>query len=235
VALSEVPEIERLHVADVTLPENHPLAGRPCVVDAFLIRHPEGPVLVDTGVGLGHPVIERLYRPVARSLVDALATVQLGPSDIAVVINSHLHFDHCGQNPLFSGMPIVVQAQEYEAAHEPLYTVPEWVDFPGARLELVDGEREVLSGLWVIPTPGHTPGHQSVLIKAEEGSVVLAGQAAYTVQEFSRPEEGHVAGLEAAWSRDEYLASIFRLRALSPRRVYLSHDPAVWESGDQRM
>jgi N-acyl homoserine lactone hydrolase len=77
----------------------------------------------------------------------------------------------------------VVQRAEYEAAQESGYTVPDWVDFPRARFHLLDGEAEVLPGLTVVPTLGHTPGHQSVMLETGEGPVLIAGQAAYTAED----------------------------------------------------
>ena len=219
------PEIESLHLADVTLPEWHPLAGQLCVVNAFVIRHPEGPVLVDTGVGAGHEGIDRLYQPVRQALAEALAAVELRVADVVAVINTHLHFDHCGENLLFAGLPIYVQAAEYEAAAEPLYTVREWVDFPGARFEQLSGETDLLPGLSVIPTPGHTPGHQSVLVEGENGLSVIAGQAVYSAAEFA-DDEPAVGG---DWDDAAYARSLALLREMAPQRVYFSHDTAIWE------
>ncbi|MDZ4278234.1 MAG: N-acyl homoserine lactonase family protein [Dehalococcoidia bacterium] len=230
VSLRGLPKIERLHLADVTLPPSHPLGGGACPVYAYLVLHPDGPVLVDTGVG-DHPDIEVLYRPVRRPVTEALAAVGTRRSQVVAVVNTHLHFDHCGENRLFPGVPIFVQRAEYEAAHEPGYTVAEWADFPGANYELLDGEAQVLAGVSVIPTPGHTPGHQSVLIESDESCVVIAGQAAYTAREFERTEDVDVRG---QWSEEQYCASLRRLRGLRPRAVYLSHDATTWtrpESG----
>ncbi len=84
-----------------------------------------------------------------------------------------------------------------------------------------------------MPTPGHTHGHQSILLETREGRVIIAGQAAYTAAEYARPEEGHVRGLEEAWDREKYLESLRRLRELAPRRVYFSHDPTVWKASEQ--
>ena len=68
---------------------------------AYLIHHPAGPVLVDTGVGTGHPGIDGLFSPVHHDLDAALAAHGAGREDVALLINSHLHFDHCGQNRAF--------------------------------------------------------------------------------------------------------------------------------------
>jgi glyoxylase-like metal-dependent hydrolase (beta-lactamase superfamily II) len=89
----------------------------------------------------------------------------------------------------------------------------------------------VLPGLAIVPTPVHTPGHQSVILETREGRVIIAGQAAYTVDEYANPERGHVRGLDEARDRESYLESLRRLRELGPRRVHFSHDPTAWEAG----
>lgn len=216
--------IEPLRLANLTLPEGHPLAGDQYAVFAYLVRHPDGPVLVDTGVGGGHEGIDTLYRPLRKPLANALDEAGLQPSDIVAVINTHLHFDHCGENRLFAGVPIYIQAAEYEAAAEPLYTVREWVDFPDARFEQLSGEAELLPGLSVMPTPGHTPGHQSVLVEGEDGLSVIAGQAVYSAAEFA----GDEPAVGGDWDDAAYARSLALLRELASQRVYFSHDATVW-------
>ena len=106
------------------------------------------------------------------------------PTTCPVVACSHLHFDHAGQNAAFPGRPIHVQAAELAAADGPDYTIRGWVHFPDARYVTHDGETEVLEGVRLVPTPGHTPGHQSLLVDAAEGRTVVAGQAVYTRAEW---------------------------------------------------
>ena len=80
-------------------------------------------------------------------------------SRVAVVVNTHLHFDHCGGNRLFPGVPIHVQRRELaDARTEEDYTVREWVDFDGATYVEHDGEAEILPGVRLVPAPGHTRG-----------------------------------------------------------------------------
>ena len=150
----------------------------PFPVHAWLVRHPDGPILVDTGIGLGHPLIDEWYRPNVTPLDEALGTIGVAPGDIAAVALSHLHFDHCGQQAMLDA-PVHVQAVEHDAAQAVGYTVPEWAAIPSDRLRLVDGDQEIAEGVSVLATPGHTPGHQSVLIEAGADRVVLAGQCAF--------------------------------------------------------
>ncbi len=221
-------EIGRLHLADLVQPESSGAAGRVDPVYGFLIRHPEANVLVDSGVGDPHPVIDSRYRPRRYPLDAALAHFGLAPGDVDVVVNSHLHFDHCGGNRLLGHARLIVQRAEWEAAREPHYTVPEWVDFPGARYERVDGECELLPGLCLVPTPGHTGGHQSVSLETDAGLVVVAAQALYGPDEYADPEPGDPLGARSAPDAARYRASAEALRRLDPAEVHFSHHHGVW-------
>jgi N-acyl homoserine lactone hydrolase len=142
------------------------------------IEHPDGLVLVDTGMIDSTPELDEEWGPVPHPLPHELV------ARVALVINTHLHFDHCGGNRVFAGTPIHVQARELaDARSEPDYTVPEWVDFEGATYVEHDGEAEVLPGIRVLPTPGHTQGHQAVLVDTDDGLVVLGGDVAYSFRE----------------------------------------------------
>ena len=221
-----------LSVATVVYPAMHPLAGQTGIVNAYALRHPQGLVLVDTGVGEGDPWIDEHYGPTRRPLATALAAHGLAVADVSVLVNTHLHFDHCGGNRLFARVPIFVQAAEYAAAQQPGFTVPAWVDFAGAVYRQLDGEAEVLPGVRVVPTPGHTPGHQSVLVETAEGVVILAGQAVQSLAEWEHLQKaGALPAGGAPADAQAYQASARRLLSLEPRRVYLSHDEAVWERG----
>jgi N-acyl homoserine lactone hydrolase len=167
-----------------------------------LVEHPGGRVLVDTGLIDSTPELDEEWSP--RFDPDTI------PRDVQCVINTHLHFDHCGGNRLFPGIPIYVQRLEREAARAEGYTIPEWVDFEDAHYVELEGEEELLPGLRVVPTPGHTPGHQSVLVETEEGLVVVGGDVAYTWSEFD----------------DSANEAARMLAALAPRRVWLAHETA---------
>jgi glyoxylase-like metal-dependent hydrolase (beta-lactamase superfamily II) len=219
-----------LHLASVTFPDFHPLRGQTGDVLAFAVRHPTGLLLFETGVGRGNAFLDELYRIQHESIEEALAAHDHRLSDVRAVVNSHLHFDHCGNNSRFPGVPIYVQTSEYRAIHEPYYTVPEWVDFDDADYALIDGDVQIAAGVRVLSTPGHAPGHQSVILDTADGPVALAGQAIY-----SRAEYEHVRASGRLREEDpppdpaQYLTSAMRLIELQPRRVHFSHDRAVWE------
>jgi glyoxylase-like metal-dependent hydrolase (beta-lactamase superfamily II) len=217
-------EVVPLQLGHVT-PRAGPFSGRRTLIQAFLIQHADGAILVDTGVGSGHPGIDKLYERELVPLTDALSDWGFKPSDVVAVINTHLHFDHCGQNQLFAGVPIYVQAAEYEAAAAYAYTVPEWFRFEGAAYQQRTSEAEVADGVSVVPTPGHTPGHQSVRVETSSGLAFIAGHAAYTAAEYA----GEEPAPGGDWDDVEYAQSLALLRTLDPQRVYFSHDAAVWE------
>jgi N-acyl homoserine lactone hydrolase len=126
------------------------------------------------------------------------------------------------------GIPIFVQRREWTLMEDdPDHTVREWVDAPGLTYEVLDGETEVAPGIRIVPTPGHTAGHQSAVLETDEGIVVLAGQALQSRAEWEGATGGSVSG--APGSAPGYAGSIERLRELDPVRVHFAHDPSFWE------
>jgi N-acyl homoserine lactone hydrolase len=158
------------------------------------IEHPDGLVLVDTGMIDTTPELDEQWHPTPHPLPEDVVT------RVAVVVNTHLHFDHCGGNRLFPGLPIHVQRRELaDARTEDDYTIPEWVDFPGVTYVEHDGEGEILPGVRLLPAPGHTAGHQVVVVDTDEGPVVLGGDVAYSFAELERGEtEGQRLVLQLA-------------------------------------
>ena len=216
-------EIKRLHLASLQGPD-----GGTWPVHGFVVTHPGGAVLVDTGVGGPQDVLDD-WRVVNRSVADTLAELDMSPADIGLVINTHLHFDHCGQNAVFSHAPVYVQRAELARAKREATELRDWFDFMNARFELLDGDAEVLPGLEVIATPGHTEGHQCVLVRGEgDGSDLLIGDAAYTPRQYANPDgelpRGQAADLPA------WRGSLGRIRSLAPDRVHFCHHTDVIHS-----
>jgi N-acyl homoserine lactone hydrolase len=140
----------------------------------WTIDHPAGLVLVDTGMIDVRPEVEDMSpTPHPENI----------PRDVVCVINTHLHFDHCGGNRLFPGVPIHVQARELADARSLVYTIPEWVDFDGATYVEHEGEAEPLPGIRLLPAPGHSDGHQVVVVDTGDGPVVLGGDVAISFRE----------------------------------------------------
>jgi N-acyl homoserine lactone hydrolase len=173
-----------------------------------VIDHPDARVLVDTGMTELHPDVadfDARLVPLSGHAFDF--------AGVDIVVNTHLHFDHCGGNHLFAGRPIYVQRQELEDARtEDDYTIREWVDAPGVSYETVDGELELLPGLRLVPAPGHTRGLQVVVVETSGGPVVVGGDVAVRFVELDEPRaEGQLL-----------------VRALEPEVVWLAHEHDPW-------
>jgi N-acyl homoserine lactone hydrolase len=141
--------------------------GEKWPVFVWTIDHPAGRVLVDTGMIDSRPEIDDM---------SPTPHPENFPRDVVCVVNTHLHFDHCGGNRLFPGVSIHVQAREVaDARSRDDYTIREWVDFDGATYVEHEGEVELLSGIRLLPAPGHTDGHQVVVVETDSGTNVLGG------------------------------------------------------------
>jgi len=188
-------DVQVLHLAEVEA------YGELWPVNAWLI---DGRMLVDSGVIETTPELD------AEWPLTLLPWPELEHVD--TVINTHLHFDHCGGNRRFLGVPIYVQRAELAAVAEPDYMV-DWVFFDGADYRELDGDTELFDGISVLSTPGHSPGHQCVVVETEEGPVVLGGDVTYVMDEL-------VAGGQPNFDR---------IHALRPRRVYIAHAREPWD------
>jgi N-acyl homoserine lactone hydrolase len=217
-------EVTRLQLASL-----RGVDGLDWPVHGFVVTHPGGAVLVDTGVG-GPPGLLSDWRVVNRSAAEALAGLGMSPADIGLVINTHLHFDHCGQNAVFRHAPCYVQRAELDRARRESPELCEWFGFMNGEFELLDGDTEVLPGLSVVATPGHTAGHQCVVAVAADGTRdVLIGDAAYTPAQYAGPPDGELlpgqASDPAAWRE-----SLHRVWSLRPDRVHFCHHTDVLHS-----
>jgi glyoxylase-like metal-dependent hydrolase (beta-lactamase superfamily II) len=230
-----IEDVRRIDLGTFVRPAEE-TGGEPRVeaVYGYLVRHDHGLVLLDTGLGEGDPETDAWYRPLGIPLPRALAPAGVTVEDLDLVVNCHLHFDHCGGNPLLGSTPILAQRTELATARAGDYTLDHLIDHPGSNYQEIDGETEVLPGVHVIPTPGHTEGHQSLVVECEDGSVVLAGQSYDTASAWSADalatrarSLGHTDPLPVppAW--------IDRLLGFDPRRVVFAHDAAVWEPSTQ--
>jgi glyoxylase-like metal-dependent hydrolase (beta-lactamase superfamily II) len=226
-------DIRRILLGHFTIPDDGDLrAGEKVVVCGYLLRHPDGIVLFDTGIAEGHAETEKLYRPVRRDLDGALASAGVTADDVRAVVNCHFHLDHCGGNPRFAGRPIFAQRTEFDAAHaEEDYPIVELYDFPDARYELHDGEADVFAGLRVVPTPGHTAGHQSLVVDTDAGRVVLAGQAVNGATDYGRA--WFASELRRHGSNEDVTVPewVQRLEEFDPVEVLFAHDTATWARG----
>jgi glyoxylase-like metal-dependent hydrolase (beta-lactamase superfamily II) len=157
----------------------------PLALRCLLVEHDDGLLLIDTGIGnkenekfIDIYGVDNAGQGGRTKLEDALAELGHTPDDVRWVINTHLHFDHAGGDTwldpagkvglAFPRARYVVQKGELDfARHTNERTAGSYLahNFQGVPFQLIDGEREIVPGIRGLPTPGHVPYHQSVLIE----------------------------------------------------------------------
>jgi glyoxylase-like metal-dependent hydrolase (beta-lactamase superfamily II) len=175
-------------------------------LNCFLVRTPETTLLLDTGVG---PDVDRRYVDFYSferdpGLSGALADLRLGPADIDIVVNSHLHFDHCGGNtlrtaegrwvPAFPKARYVAQRGEWEQALRPVERdKPSYLPArlkplgESKTLSLLDGDAPVAPGVEAVLVPGHTAFHQGVKIVSGGRTFFYLGDTVPTAAHIDLP------------------------------------------------
>jgi N-acyl homoserine lactone hydrolase len=146
---------------------------------SFFIEGGEKNILVDTGASA--EVMKKHWAgPVSdvQSFEGALAKLSLKPADIDIIIQTHLHFDHAGNNTKCKNAKVIIQEEElrFALAPHPLFA-------PNYDLELikgvsfypVKGDTEIVDGIKVISTPGHSPGTQCVAVETTKGIAIIVG------------------------------------------------------------
>ncbi len=213
-------------------------------VPAYLIVHPEGNVLFDTGLNVElRQRKAELLGPTAKDweidfadgldIASQLARLGVTPAQIRYVVNSHLHYDHCGGNAFFPDATLIVHAKEWRAAHlKKMQDAGTYnpLDFEHmATVREIDGELDLFGDgtVVVFPTTGHTPGHQSLKVALDSGTVVLAADCCYLKQTL---ETMHLP--RHAYNREQMKESLALLRRLQGggARIFFGHDPQFWKT-----
>ncbi|MCL5046533.1 MAG: N-acyl homoserine lactonase family protein [Actinobacteria bacterium] len=208
-----------------------------------LILTDEGYILVDTGLnpaGIEDPA--SAWGPRAREAPPIMTPEddtrhrlrELGvkPEEIKWVIHTHLHWDHTGGNRFFTRARFVVQKSEYLCAWDPPAGFEKFYMSNHFKHPLdywpIEGDLELLPGIRLLSTPGHTVGHQSVVVELpQSGPMILAGDAVYLEENIRR-----VVPPGNCWSAEASVNSLERLRRISSggKAVVLpGHDPDWWK------
>ncbi|WP_164870875.1 AttM family quorum-quenching N-acyl homoserine lactonase [Mesobaculum littorinae] len=218
-------------------------------VPFFLLTHPKGHTIIDGGNAVecatdprGHwGGICDVYWPEMsedEGCVAQLEKIGVKPEDVKYVLQSHLHLDHTGAIGRFPNATHIVQRAEYEYAY-----TPDWFaaggyirkdfDKPGLKWQFLEGTADDHfdvygdGSLITVFSPGHAPGHQSILVNLpQSGPMLLAIDAAYTTDHW---EEKSLPGFLA--STVDAVRSVQKLRALAEKTgatVVTGHDPDAW-------
>jgi len=208
----------------------------------WLIQHGSQWLLWDTGVpetALNDPrgwstLPKLIVYHLDRSLTDQLAEIGLKPADIGLVAVSHTHGDHIGNVGLFSNATIVMQQAEYRWIHSPngpndnvnqLMALARKLLGAPKNLQLIDGDTDIFGdgSVTLVSTPGHTPGHQSLLVHLRRaGFIMLSGDVAHLAENFRRDI---VPSLNT--NQAESIASMVKVRRLIATynaMFFINHD-----------
>jgi N-acyl homoserine lactone hydrolase len=227
----------------IFFPDRDPGTRMTIPVSSYLLIHPKGHVFFDTGVHcqaitnpigrLGERCATRwtVRSQVGDDVVSQLARVGMQPADITHVINSHFHFDHCGGNEFFPQAMFLVQAREMARARGPENPYePRDFDHP-LHYQLVDGNYDIFGDgtLVLTPTCGHTPGYQSLWVRASKATqLVFTADVCYTQEHMDRQVLP-----QAVWDADAMwhsLTTLRNLRDMQAAALFYGHDPDQWQA-----
>jgi glyoxylase-like metal-dependent hydrolase (beta-lactamase superfamily II) len=169
-------------------------------VRSYVVVHPKGTLVWDTGIDDaiggepdGRRIMEAIVFKVPRTMLSQLEEIEVDPGEVDYLALSHLHIDHVGNVGMFPNATVLLQQAEFDAGYGPnaeeLTLIPEtYAALNGDNVETVDGEHDVFGDGTVImkPLPGHTPGHQGLLLWLRNaGPILLAGDVAYSAGDYA--------------------------------------------------
>jgi N-acyl homoserine lactone hydrolase len=233
-ALSLAKKLYLLQLSTTTVPLGE---GRSMemVLGCYLVKTSDGRhILIDTGIAAeNHPL--GAPRPTENSnVIELLAALHLEPADIDTVICTHFDVDHAGYHDSFPSAEFVVQRAHYEmarAGHPRSDRARAHWDHPALSYRRIDGDTELVAGVDLIETSGHTTGHQSVLVRLENTGPVLLAIDAVMMQRLFTPERKASPHDE---NEEQLRASTRKLLEIVERErvalVVFGHDGHQWQS-----
>ncbi|WP_410811899.1 MBL fold metallo-hydrolase [Micromonospora sp. 067-2] len=200
---------------------------------SFAIRAGDGPVtLVDAGIGPADSPAAS-WAPVPGRLPDELAAAGIDPADVDTVVLTHLHSDHIGWavtgtpgRPHFPDAAYLVQQAELDAVETISPGLPAGLVAPlraAGQLRVIDGEATLTPGVRLLPTFGHTPGHQSVLVEAADERLLLTGDLLVHMVQLVDPDLAYAHEVDRETARDSRVALLRALAATGPTTLATPH------------
>lgn len=213
-------------------------------IPSYLIVHPKGRVLFDTGLNLATQTdpesyitsvgmrFNKFYFEPGEEISARLESVEVAPDRVDLIVNSHLHYDHAGGNALLPNADILIQEPEWNhACARPDEDVAyRKIDFQtGQKVRTIKGEHDLFGDGSVVafPTHGHTPGHQSLRVRAGGNEFILCGDACYLRHAL---DNDHLPGI--LHDREAALRAFALLRKYEAAgaRILFGHDPEFWKT-----
>jgi N-acyl homoserine lactone hydrolase len=196
---------------------------------AWLLRSGDEMILVDAGLGPTKPDERIVFNRTPDQSIEAqLARFNIAPFAIRLVVNTHLHVDHCSGNCFLPNARFLVQKSELAYAldplpvHRPAYDV----DLSRMNFELLEGDTEIADGVRVTVTPGHSPGSQAVLVDTNQGPYVIAGDTITHYLSMDVPKGASFLPGPLYVDLKEYYETLDRLRDMGGT-ILPGHDPLV--------
>ena len=195
-------------------------------VYCFFVEHPKGNVLIDTGFSSDFEKTwgRRLkyYKPILEN--DIVKFLKKRNIKIDFIINTHLHIDHCENNPCFKNAQIIVQKKEFGAACNPkpyqILAYPDKID-KNLNYMFIDGDFDLFGdgAIKIIKTEGHTEGHQSVLLNVDGENIFIAGDACYSSENL---KYNCLPGI--LWNPDKIMECYEMIRNLKNTKIIFGHE-----------
>lgn len=216
------------------------LVNNPCM--CFLVEGEGGfKCLVDTGMAETSRSSDYHHKGSVQlpgeSILEQLEKLQIKPDEIDMVIFTHLHWDHVFFMDAFTKARFIANQAEYQFAMNPIPLYHKSYEYPtqgvvrpfeGIHFETVSGETEIMDGIRVFDTPGHSPGHIAVEIDTKDGAYIIGGDAAFVMDNFNAIPEIHYnvtpparfANIIECWKSLETIKD----RAIDLDHILLTHD-----------
>lgn len=199
----------------------------------FLIEHPKGRVLWDTGLADGlhtekDGVENWIFKlKVNQPLLKQLSDLELRPADIDYLAFSHMHIDHTGNANYFPHSTIIMQEAEYAHAFAAASKPMNYADYEGlsdSTFMKLDGDYDLFGDglITFIATPGHTPGHQSLMLRLQDTTIIISGDVSYTQHHFY--SEGIPIFNTDPEASKQSIAKIRRWLADHDAQLWIQHD-----------
>jgi len=208
-------------------------------LNCLLVETPAGRVLIETGIGERvTDKVREMRKYEGRPIVPAMEAAGFEPGSVDVVVMSHLHFDHAGGllrsdgSKAFPRATIVAQRAEWEIALDDNSRIVASYDQPELRLvrewgsaSAIDGERELLPGVSVLPTGGHSKGHQAIVVRGATGTLAFFGDLG--MRPWSANPRWVTAFDDFPLDSVEAKGELFARAAADGWLIVLSHEPVT--------